>query len=46
MSLLSRLAEKSWLTPGAEGFDEPADYRPAAGGSFWGMKSRAAPGTL
>jgi cytochrome c oxidase subunit 3 len=30
MSLLSRLAEKSWLTPGAEGFDEPADYRPAA----------------
>ena len=30
MSLLSRLSEKSWLTPGAEGFDEPADYRPAA----------------
>jgi cytochrome c oxidase subunit III len=30
MSLLSRLAEKSWLTPGAERFDEPADYRPAA----------------
>ena len=30
MSLLSRLAEKSWLTPGAEGFDEPADYRPGA----------------
>ncbi|MCF8709502.1 cytochrome c oxidase subunit 3 [Rhizorhapis sp. SPR117] len=30
MSLLSRLAEKSWLTPGAEGFDEPADYRPTA----------------
>jgi cytochrome c oxidase subunit 3 len=30
MSLLSRLTEKSWLSPGAEGFDEPADYRPAA----------------
>jgi len=30
MSLLSRLAEKSWLTPGGERFAEPADYRPAA----------------
>lgn len=30
MSLLSRLTEKSWLTPGADGFAEPADYRPAA----------------
>lgn len=30
MSLLSRLTEKSWLTPGAEGFEDPADYRPAA----------------
>ena len=30
MSLLSRLAEKSWLTPGADAFPEPAEYRPAA----------------
>ena len=30
MSLFSRLAEKSWQTPGAEGFASPADYRPAA----------------
>ena len=30
MSLFSRLTEKSWLTPGAEGFEDPADYRPAA----------------
>lgn len=30
MSLLSRLTEKSWLTPGVEGFEDPADYRPAA----------------
>jgi len=30
MSLISRLAEKSWLPPGGEGFADPADYRPAA----------------
>ena len=30
MSLLSRLAEKSWQTPGSRGFAEPEDYRPAA----------------
>ena len=30
MSLFSRLAEKSWQTPGAEGFADPAEYRPAA----------------
>ena len=30
MSLFSRLTEKSWLTPGAEGFEDPADYRPTA----------------
>lgn len=30
MSLFSRLAEKSWLTPGADAFAEPAEYRPAA----------------
>lgn len=30
MSLLGRLAEKSWQTPGAQDFGEPADYRPAA----------------
>ncbi|HEY0959236.1 MAG TPA: cytochrome c oxidase subunit 3 [Novosphingobium sp.] len=30
MSLLSRLAEKSWQTPGAQDFGEPEDYRPAA----------------
>lgn len=30
MSLLSRLAEKSWLPPGGEGFADPVGYRPAA----------------
>ena len=30
MTLISRLAEKSWLPPGGEGFADPADYRPAA----------------
>lgn len=30
MSLLSRLTEKSWETPGIRGFAEPASYRPAA----------------
>lgn len=30
MSILKRLTEKSWLTPGVEGFEEPADYRPTA----------------
>lgn len=30
MSLFSRLTEKSWLTPGVEGFEDPADYRPMA----------------
>jgi cytochrome c oxidase subunit 3 len=30
MSLFSRLGEKSWQTPGAERFADPADYRPAA----------------
>lgn len=30
MSLFSRLTEKSWLTPGVEGFADPADYRPMA----------------
>lgn len=30
MSLLSRLAEKSWQTPGSESWADPADYRPAA----------------
>ena len=30
MSLFSRLAEKSWQTPGAEGFASPHEYRPAA----------------
>lgn len=30
MSLLNRLAEKSWETPGVEGYREPASYRPAA----------------
>jgi cytochrome c oxidase subunit 3 len=30
MSLLSRLAEKSWQSPGHGGLAEPADYRPAA----------------
>ena len=30
MSLIGRLAEKSWQAPGAERFADPADYRPAA----------------
>lgn len=30
MSLLSRLTEKSWETPGIHGFAEPDSYRPAA----------------
>ncbi|MEP6868117.1 MAG: heme-copper oxidase subunit III [Novosphingobium sp.] len=30
MSLISRLAEKSWQTPGDAGLADPADYRPAA----------------
>jgi cytochrome c oxidase subunit 3 len=30
MSLLSRLSEKSWETPGVAGFAEPDSYRPAA----------------
>src|ERR1044072_4168761 len=30
MSLVSRLAEKSWLPPGGEGFADPVGYRPAA----------------
>jgi cytochrome c oxidase subunit 3 len=30
MSLFSRLGEKSWQTPGAEHFADPADYRPSA----------------
>jgi cytochrome c oxidase subunit 3 len=30
MSLLSRLTEKSWETPGIQGFAEPDSYRPAA----------------
>jgi cytochrome c oxidase subunit 3 len=30
MSLLSRLSEKSWETPGVVGFAEPDSYRPAA----------------
>jgi cytochrome c oxidase subunit 3 len=30
MSLFSRLAEKSWQSPGHGGLAEPADYRPAA----------------
>ena len=30
MSLISRLAEKSWQTPGVERFSDPAEYRPAA----------------
>lgn len=30
MSLLGRLAEKSWQAPGHAGDGEPADYRPAA----------------
>lgn len=30
MSLLSRLAEKSWERPGIDGFAEPDSYRPAA----------------
>ena len=30
MSLISRLSEKSWETPGALGFEEPGDYRPHA----------------
>ncbi|HKX80286.1 MAG TPA: cytochrome c oxidase subunit 3 [Novosphingobium sp.] len=30
MSLLSRLAEKSWETPGIDGLAEPDSYRPAA----------------
>src|SRR6476659_7053290 len=30
MSLLSRLTDKSWETPGIQGFADPQDYRPAA----------------
>lgn len=30
MSLIGRLAEKSWETPGADGYGEPESYRPAA----------------
>lgn len=30
MSLFSRLGDKSWQTPGVEGYAEPSDYRPAA----------------
>lgn len=30
MSLVSRLAEKSWQTPGSAGARDPQDYRPAA----------------
>lgn len=30
MSLISRLTEKSWETPGIHGFAEPDSYRPAA----------------
>ncbi|HEX8258293.1 MAG TPA: cytochrome c oxidase subunit 3 [Allosphingosinicella sp.] len=30
MSIFSRLAEKSWLTPGAD-YDDPTGYRPSAG---------------
>ncbi|MEP7350423.1 MAG: cytochrome c oxidase subunit 3 [Sphingorhabdus sp.] len=30
MSLFSRLAEKSWQTPGSERFSDPVEYRPAA----------------
>jgi cytochrome c oxidase subunit 3 len=30
MSLFSRLTEKSWETPGVQGFAEPESYRPAA----------------
>lgn len=30
MSLIGRLAEKSWETPGADGLPEPDSYRPAA----------------
>jgi heme/copper-type cytochrome/quinol oxidase subunit 3 len=30
MSLFSRLAEKSWETPGATAYLDPATYRPAA----------------
>ena len=30
MSLFSRLAEKSWETPGIQGFAEPDSYRPTA----------------
>jgi cytochrome c oxidase subunit 3 len=30
MSIVGRLSEKSWLTPGIEGYADPAGYRPAA----------------
>ncbi|MBK5264593.1 MAG: heme-copper oxidase subunit III [Alphaproteobacteria bacterium] len=30
MSLFSRLAEKSWLSPGTDGYQDPAGYRPTA----------------
>jgi cytochrome c oxidase subunit 3 len=30
MSIISRLREKSWETPGVLGFAEPSDYRPSA----------------
>ena len=30
MSVLTRLAEKSWQTPGADAYRDPAEYRPAA----------------
>ncbi len=30
MTLISRLAEKSWMSPGLDGLADPADYRPPA----------------
>ena len=30
MSLLSRLSQKSWATPGIDGLGPPEDYRPPA----------------